>query len=159
MFKFVWTVNGTNCELLSVGSLNHLVLICCLLRIPQYEDLLSHFSSLQVVSSSSSQIVPLRSCSNIEQYIHGLDSNSFELDLQFSSEEKRLLLLKQTNGNPWYFISFIHKFVFLLINAEMWNRTFWLNIKLWSRNDSTGKHSFILLLYKRDRVGVCANND
>uniref|UniRef100_A0A8C1CS79 3-phosphoinositide-dependent protein kinase 1 n=2 Tax=Cyprinus carpio TaxID=7962 RepID=A0A8C1CS79_CYPCA len=68
-----------------------------------YEDLLSQFSSLQVVPSSSSQIVPLRSCSNIEQYVHDLDSNSFELDLQFSSEEKRLLLQKQTSGNPWYF--------------------------------------------------------
>ncbi|XP_067238596.1 3-phosphoinositide-dependent protein kinase 1a isoform X2 [Chanodichthys erythropterus] len=67
-----------------------------------YEDLLSHFSSMQVAPSSSSQIVPLRSCSNIEQYIHDLDSNSFELDLQFSSEEKRLLLLKQTSGNPWH---------------------------------------------------------
>lgn len=97
--------------------------------IPQYEDLLSHFSSMQVAPSSSSQIVPLRSCSNIEQYIHDLDSNSFELDLQFSSEEKRLLLLKQTSGNPWYVISSIHKCVFLLINVETWNRTFWLNIK------------------------------
>uniref|UniRef100_A0A8C1PF31 3-phosphoinositide-dependent protein kinase 1 n=1 Tax=Cyprinus carpio TaxID=7962 RepID=A0A8C1PF31_CYPCA len=67
-----------------------------------YEDLLSQFSSLQVVPSSSSQIVPLRSCSNIEQYVHDLDSNSFELDLQFSSEEKRLLLQKQTSGNPWH---------------------------------------------------------
>ncbi|XP_016361468.1 3-phosphoinositide-dependent protein kinase 1-like isoform X3 [Sinocyclocheilus anshuiensis] len=67
-----------------------------------YEDLLSQFSCLRVVPSSSSQIVPLRSCSNIEQYIHDLDSNSFELDLQFSSEEKRLLLQKQTSGNPWH---------------------------------------------------------
>uniref|UniRef100_A0A8C1HID8 3-phosphoinositide-dependent protein kinase 1 n=1 Tax=Cyprinus carpio carpio TaxID=630221 RepID=A0A8C1HID8_CYPCA len=71
-------------------------------RLPAYEDLLSQFSSLQVVPSSSSQIVPLRSCSNIEQYVHDLDSNSFELDLQFSSEEKRLLLQKQTSGNPWH---------------------------------------------------------
>ncbi|XP_016324236.1 3-phosphoinositide-dependent protein kinase 1-like isoform X2 [Sinocyclocheilus anshuiensis] len=67
-----------------------------------YEDLLSQFKSLQVVASSSSQIVPLRSCSNIEQYIHDLDSNSFELDLQFSSDEKQLLLQKQTSGNPWH---------------------------------------------------------
>ncbi|XP_052408215.1 3-phosphoinositide-dependent protein kinase 1 isoform X2 [Carassius gibelio] len=71
-------------------------------RQPAYEDLLSQFSSLRVVPSSSSQIVPLRSCSNIEQYVHDLDNNSFELDLQFSSEEKRLLLQKQTSGNPWH---------------------------------------------------------
>uniref|UniRef100_A0A8C0YI35 3-phosphoinositide-dependent protein kinase 1 n=1 Tax=Cyprinus carpio carpio TaxID=630221 RepID=A0A8C0YI35_CYPCA len=67
-----------------------------------YEDLLSQFKNLQVVTSSSSQIVPLRFCSNIEQYIHDLDNNSFELDLQFSSEEKQLLLQKQTSGNPWH---------------------------------------------------------
>uniref|UniRef100_A0A8C1MT06 3-phosphoinositide-dependent protein kinase 1 n=1 Tax=Cyprinus carpio TaxID=7962 RepID=A0A8C1MT06_CYPCA len=79
-----------------------------------YEDLLSQFKNLQVVTSSSSQIVPLRFCSNIEQYIHDLDNNSFELDLQFSSEEKQLLLQKQTSGNPWYVISFIQKFVFLV---------------------------------------------
>lgn len=99
----------------------HWVLSLCtdgLLWIPQYEDLLSQFSSLQVVPSSSSQIVPLRSCSNIEQYIHDLDSNSFELDLQFSSEEKRLLLQKQTRGNPWYVTTFIQKLVFLLLNLH-----------------------------------------
>uniref|UniRef100_A0A8B9HL51 3-phosphoinositide-dependent protein kinase 1 n=1 Tax=Astyanax mexicanus TaxID=7994 RepID=A0A8B9HL51_ASTMX len=74
-----------------------------------YDDLLSQFTNLEVVQSTSSQalslpatLVPLRSSSNIEQYIHDLDNNSFELDLQFSSEEKLLLLKKQTNGNPWH---------------------------------------------------------
>ncbi|XP_072532523.1 3-phosphoinositide-dependent protein kinase 1a [Salminus brasiliensis] len=74
-----------------------------------YDDLLSQFTNMEVVQSSSSQtlsvpttLLPLRSSSNIEQYIHGLDNNSFELDLQFSSEEKQLLLKKQTNGNPWH---------------------------------------------------------
>ncbi|KAA0705434.1 3-phosphoinositide-dependent protein kinase 1 [Triplophysa tibetana] len=74
-----------------------------------YEDLLSQFSSLQVVPSRSFQalsvpttVLPQRSCSNIEQYIHDLDCNSFELDLQFSREEKQLLLKKQTSGNPWH---------------------------------------------------------
>uniref|UniRef100_A0AAR2LV20 3-phosphoinositide-dependent protein kinase 1 n=1 Tax=Pygocentrus nattereri TaxID=42514 RepID=A0AAR2LV20_PYGNA len=74
-----------------------------------YDDLLSQFSNMEVVQSSSSQalsvpgiLLPLRSSSNIEQYIHGLDNNSFELDLQFSSEEKQLLLQKQTSGNPWH---------------------------------------------------------
>ncbi|KAI4903361.1 hypothetical protein NFI96_010767 [Prochilodus magdalenae] len=72
-----------------------------------YDDLLSQFRNMEVVQSSSSQAlsVPgilLRSGSNIEQYIHGLDNNSFELDLQFSSEEKQLLLQKQTSGNPWH---------------------------------------------------------
>ncbi|TRY86253.1 hypothetical protein DNTS_015828 [Danionella cerebrum] len=68
----------------------------------QYEDLLSQMSSLQVFPSSSAQILPMRSRSNIEQYIHDLDSNSFELDLQFSTEEKQLLLQKQISGNPWH---------------------------------------------------------
>lgn len=45
--------------------------------------------------------LPHRSGSNIEQYIHDLDTNSFELDLQFSEDEKRLLLEKQAGGNPW----------------------------------------------------------
>lgn len=74
----------------------------------QYDDLLSQFSSMQVAQSSSSHslsapesIPPQRSSSNIEQYIHDLDNNSFELDLQFSEEEKQLLLDKQTSGNPW----------------------------------------------------------
>uniref|UniRef100_F6ZD74 3-phosphoinositide-dependent protein kinase 1 n=2 Tax=Monodelphis domestica TaxID=13616 RepID=F6ZD74_MONDO len=38
----------------------------------------------------------------IFQYIHDLDNNSFELDLQFSEDEKRLLLEKQAGGNPWH---------------------------------------------------------
>uniref|UniRef100_A0A667YTB5 3-phosphoinositide-dependent protein kinase 1 n=1 Tax=Myripristis murdjan TaxID=586833 RepID=A0A667YTB5_9TELE len=74
-----------------------------------YDDLLSQFSSMQVAQSSSSHslsapesIPPQRSSSNIEQYIHDLDINSFELDLQFSEEEKQLLLDKQTTGNPWH---------------------------------------------------------
>ncbi|KAJ0044263.1 hypothetical protein NL108_003992, partial [Boleophthalmus pectinirostris] len=74
-----------------------------------YDDLLSQFSNMQVAPSSSSQslsphdsISPHRSSSNIEQYIHDLDNNSFELDLQFTEEEKQLLLDKQTTGNPWH---------------------------------------------------------
>lgn len=75
---------------------------------PQYDDLLSQFSNMQVAQSSSSHSLsphestpPQRSSSNIEQYIHDLDNNSFELDLQFTEEEKQLLLDKQTTGNPW----------------------------------------------------------
>lgn len=74
----------------------------------QYDDLLSQFSNMQVAQSSSSHSLsphestpPQRSSSNIEQYIHDLDNNSFELDLQFTEEEKQLLLDKQTTGNPW----------------------------------------------------------
>ncbi|XP_059893008.1 3-phosphoinositide dependent protein kinase 1b [Gadus macrocephalus] len=74
-----------------------------------YDDLLSQFSSMQVSQSSSSHslaapesLPPQRSSSNIEQYIHDLDNNSFELHLQFSEEEKQLLLDKQTTGNPWH---------------------------------------------------------
>uniref|UniRef100_A0A7N8Y4S0 3-phosphoinositide-dependent protein kinase 1 n=1 Tax=Mastacembelus armatus TaxID=205130 RepID=A0A7N8Y4S0_9TELE len=74
-----------------------------------YDDLLSQFSSMQVAQSSSSHSLsphestpPQRSSSNIEQYIHDLDNNSFELDLQFTEEEKQLLLDKQTTGNPWH---------------------------------------------------------
>uniref|UniRef100_A0A6Q2XVI4 3-phosphoinositide-dependent protein kinase 1 n=1 Tax=Esox lucius TaxID=8010 RepID=A0A6Q2XVI4_ESOLU len=76
-----------------------------------YDDLLSQFSSMQVAQSSSSQSIstpetippaPQRSSSNIEQYVHDLDNNSFELDLLFSEEEKQLLLDKQTSGNPWH---------------------------------------------------------
>lgn len=81
---------------------------------PQYDDLLSQFSNMQVVHSRSFQPLfvanpsPIpnsnpaqRPNSNIEQYIHDLDNNSFELDLQFSTEVKRLLLEKQTSRNPW----------------------------------------------------------
>ncbi|XP_041085965.1 3-phosphoinositide-dependent protein kinase 1 isoform X1 [Polyodon spathula] len=74
-----------------------------------YDDLLSQFGSMQVAQSSCSQSLavpesepPKRSSSNIEQYIHDLDNNSFELDLQFSDEEKQLLLEKQTGGNQWH---------------------------------------------------------
>nr|XP_021590581.2 3-phosphoinositide-dependent protein kinase 1 isoform X3 [Ictidomys tridecemlineatus] len=72
-----------------------------------YDNLLSQFGCMQVSSSSSSHSLstadaglPHRSGSNIEQYIHDLDTNSFELDLQFSEDEKRLLLEKQAGGNP-----------------------------------------------------------
>ncbi|XP_018089867.1 3-phosphoinositide dependent protein kinase 1 L homeolog isoform X1 [Xenopus laevis] len=74
-----------------------------------YDDLLSQFGCMQVATSASSpSLAPLepflsqRSGSNIEQYRHDLDNNSFELDLQFSEEEKRLLLEKQTGGNQWH---------------------------------------------------------
>lgn len=74
-----------------------------------YDDLLSQFGSMQVALSVSPQtrltpepIQPQRSGSNIEQYIHDIDNNSFELDLQFSEEEKRLLLEKQVGGNQWH---------------------------------------------------------
>lgn len=73
-----------------------------------YDNLLSQFGCMQVSGSASSQSLsspetgaPQSSGNNIEQYIHDLDSNSFELDLQFSEEEKRLLLAKQAGGNPW----------------------------------------------------------
>ncbi|KAM4820301.1 3-phosphoinositide-dependent protein kinase 1 isoform 1-T1 [Thomomys bottae] len=76
-----------------------------------YDNLLSQFGCMQVSSSSSSSShslcavdsgLPHRSGSNIEQYIHDLDTNSFELDLQFSEDEKKLLLEKQAGGNPWH---------------------------------------------------------
>lgn len=74
-----------------------------------YDDLLSQFGNMQVALSVSPQtlltpepIQPKRSGSNIEQYIHDIDNNSFELDLQFSEEEKRLLLEKQAGGNQWH---------------------------------------------------------
>uniref|UniRef100_H3A0R9 3-phosphoinositide-dependent protein kinase 1 n=1 Tax=Latimeria chalumnae TaxID=7897 RepID=H3A0R9_LATCH len=74
-----------------------------------YDDLLSQFGCMQVATSTSSQLQsaveptqPQRSGSNIEHYIHGLDNNSFELDLQFSEEEKRLLLERQANVNQWH---------------------------------------------------------
>ncbi|XP_034987388.1 3-phosphoinositide-dependent protein kinase 1 [Zootoca vivipara] len=76
-----------------------------------YDNLLSQFGCLQVSGSASSQSLSSPetstpqtsgSSNNIEQYIHNLDSNSFELDLQFSEKEKRLLLAKQAGGNPWH---------------------------------------------------------
>ncbi|XP_056676061.1 3-phosphoinositide-dependent protein kinase 1-like [Monodelphis domestica] len=39
---------------------------------------------------------------NVERYIHCLDANSLELDLNFSGKERRLLLEKQAWGNPWH---------------------------------------------------------
>ncbi|XP_064448440.1 3-phosphoinositide-dependent protein kinase 1 isoform X4 [Mirounga angustirostris] len=73
-----------------------------------YDNLLSQFGCMQVSSSSSSHSLsasdaglPQMAGSNIEQYIHDLDTNSFELDLEFSEDEKRLLLEKQASGNPW----------------------------------------------------------
>ncbi|NXT66020.1 PDPK1 kinase, partial [Chaetops frenatus] len=75
----------------------------------QYDNLLSQFGCMQVSSSASSHSLsaaetstPQPSGGNIEQYIHDLDNNSFELDLQFSEDEKRLLLAKQAGGNPWH---------------------------------------------------------
>ncbi|XP_045318281.1 3-phosphoinositide-dependent protein kinase 1 isoform X1 [Leopardus geoffroyi] len=74
-----------------------------------YDNLLSQFGCMQVSTSSSSHCLPASDTglppaagSNIEQYIHDLDTNSFELDLQFSQDEKRLLLEKQASGNPWH---------------------------------------------------------
>lgn len=57
-------------------------------------------SSSHSLSATDAGLTP-SSGSNIEQYIHDLDTNSFELDLQFSEDEKRLLLEKQAGGNPW----------------------------------------------------------
>lgn len=72
-----------------------------------YDDLLSQFGGMHVTSPNSSEPVTeinphQRSGSNIDQYIHDLDNNSFELDLQFSDEEKRLLLEKQASENTWH---------------------------------------------------------
>uniref|UniRef100_K7FW78 3-phosphoinositide-dependent protein kinase 1 n=1 Tax=Pelodiscus sinensis TaxID=13735 RepID=K7FW78_PELSI len=74
-----------------------------------YDNLLSQFGCMQVSGSASSHSLsapetnrPQTSGNNIEQYIHDLDNNSFELDLQFSEDEKRLLLAKQAGGNPWH---------------------------------------------------------
>uniref|UniRef100_A0A8C8RSF2 3-phosphoinositide-dependent protein kinase 1 n=1 Tax=Pelusios castaneus TaxID=367368 RepID=A0A8C8RSF2_9SAUR len=74
-----------------------------------YDNLLSQFGCMQVSGSVSSQSLSAPETShsqtsgnNIEQYIHDLDNNSFELDLQFSEDEKRLLLAKQAGGNPWH---------------------------------------------------------
>ncbi|KAM7151540.1 3-phosphoinositide-dependent protein kinase 1 isoform 1-T1 [Macrochelys suwanniensis] len=73
-----------------------------------YDNLLSQFGCMQVSGSASSHSLSAPETSrpqtsgNIEQYIHDLDNNSFELDLQFSEDEKRLLLAKQAGGNPWH---------------------------------------------------------
>lgn len=71
---------------------------------------------------------PLPVCNpapSVDQFIHvhELDSNSMELDLQFSEEEKRLLLDKQSAANPWYthiYQTCKHTFsVYSLNNLEM----------------------------------------
>lgn len=80
----------------------------------KYDDLLSQFSNMQVTpaqegSSPSPAPAPAptpapiyNTTLSVDQFIHDLDSNSMELDLQFSDEEKRLLLDKQCAVNPWY---------------------------------------------------------
>uniref|UniRef100_A0AAR2J4R3 3-phosphoinositide-dependent protein kinase 1 n=1 Tax=Pygocentrus nattereri TaxID=42514 RepID=A0AAR2J4R3_PYGNA len=78
-----------------------------------YDDLLSQFSCMQVaqpgptpsVDESSESVLPVcNPAPSVDQFIHihELDSNSMELDLQFSEEEKRLLLDKQSAANPWH---------------------------------------------------------
>ncbi|KAG5262732.1 hypothetical protein AALO_G00278260 [Alosa alosa] len=78
-----------------------------------YDDLLSQFSNMQVTPAveGSSPAPPAPGPSpapiynptlSVDQFIHDLDSNSMELDLQFSDEEKRLLLDKQCAANPWH---------------------------------------------------------
>lgn len=82
----------------------------------QYDDLLSQFSNMQVTPAqegSSPSPAPgpaptpapapiYNTTLSVDQFIHDLDSNSMELDLLFSDEEKRLLLDKQCAVNPWY---------------------------------------------------------
>uniref|UniRef100_A0A8B9JBW3 non-specific serine/threonine protein kinase n=1 Tax=Astyanax mexicanus TaxID=7994 RepID=A0A8B9JBW3_ASTMX len=76
-----------------------------------YDDLLSQFSSMQVAQPGptpsadepSESLLPVcNPAPSVDQFIHihELDSNSMELDLQFSEEEKRLLLDKQSTANP-----------------------------------------------------------
>ncbi|KAK1344722.1 hypothetical protein QTO34_013420 [Cnephaeus nilssonii] len=99
-----------------------------------YDNLLSQFGCMQVSSSSSSHSLsasdtglPQRAGSNIEQYIHDLDTNSFELDLQFSEDEKRLLLEKQASGNPWH--QFVENNLILKmgpVDKRKPNRTYYL---------------------------------
>ncbi|TRY94865.1 hypothetical protein DNTS_026283, partial [Danionella cerebrum] len=77
-----------------------------------YDDLLSQFSCMQVAQPGSTPApvtgessLPVYSPSpSVDQFIHihELDSNSMELDLQYSEEEKRVLLDKQTAANPWH---------------------------------------------------------
>lgn len=79
----------------------------------QYDDLLSQFSNMQVAQpgpspslaeSSKSSLPVCNPAPSVDQFIHvhEMDSNSMELDLQFSEEQKRLLLDKQSAANPWY---------------------------------------------------------
>ncbi|XP_044529142.1 3-phosphoinositide-dependent protein kinase 1-like [Gracilinanus agilis] len=44
----------------------------------------------------------LQASSKVEGYTYYLDENSLELDLNFSEEERSLLLEKQAQGNPWH---------------------------------------------------------
>ncbi|KAA0704467.1 3-phosphoinositide-dependent protein kinase 1 [Triplophysa tibetana] len=78
-----------------------------------YDDLLSQFSCMQVAQPGPAPLDPLTGESsnptynpspNVDQFIHihELDSNSMELDLQYSEEEKRILLDKQSAANPWH---------------------------------------------------------
>ncbi len=76
----------------------------------QYDDLLSQFSNMQVAQSSSSHSLsphestpPQRSSSNIEQYIHDLDNNSFELDLQVGLSWKRDRVIMMSAWNVTLF--------------------------------------------------------
>ncbi|KAG2455707.1 PDPK1 kinase, partial [Polypterus senegalus] len=94
-----------------------------------YDDLLSQFGSMQVTQSSSVTefTQSQRSSSNIEQYIHDLDNNSFELDLQFSDEEKQLLLEKQAGRNQWH--QFVENNLILKmgpVDKRKPNRTYYL---------------------------------
>ncbi|XP_036625300.1 3-phosphoinositide-dependent protein kinase 1-like [Trichosurus vulpecula] len=66
------------------------------------------FQSLASSSSSSHSFAAVqprllqRPTAPVEGYIHELEENSLELDLEFSEEEKKLLLQKQASGNPWH---------------------------------------------------------
>uniref|UniRef100_A0A673IAS5 3-phosphoinositide-dependent protein kinase 1 n=1 Tax=Sinocyclocheilus rhinocerous TaxID=307959 RepID=A0A673IAS5_9TELE len=78
-----------------------------------YDDLLSQFSCMQVAQPGHAPLVPFTGetsqptynpSPSVDQFIHihELDSNSMELDLQYSEEEKRILLDKQSAANPWH---------------------------------------------------------
>ncbi|XP_026056457.1 3-phosphoinositide-dependent protein kinase 1-like [Carassius auratus] len=78
-----------------------------------YDDLLSQFSCMQVAQPGHAPSVPFKvetsqptynPSPSVDQFIHihELDSNSMELDLQYSEEEKRVLLGKQSAANPWH---------------------------------------------------------
>uniref|UniRef100_A0A8C2CG45 3-phosphoinositide-dependent protein kinase 1 n=1 Tax=Cyprinus carpio TaxID=7962 RepID=A0A8C2CG45_CYPCA len=78
-----------------------------------YDDLLSQFSCMQVAQPGHAPLVPFTGetsqptynpSPSVDQFIHihELDSNCMELDLQYSEEEKRILLDKQGAANPWH---------------------------------------------------------
>uniref|UniRef100_A0A8C2JIA2 3-phosphoinositide-dependent protein kinase 1 n=1 Tax=Cyprinus carpio TaxID=7962 RepID=A0A8C2JIA2_CYPCA len=78
-----------------------------------YDDLLSQFSCMQVAQPGHAPSVPFTGetsqptynpSPSVDQFIHihELDSNSMELDLLYSDEEKRILLDKQGAANPWH---------------------------------------------------------